>query len=366
MSPTRVRHAALTAAPLISLNQAQLSQGTDRFALVIAPQWVGDAILSLPLIDQLHREYDAVDVLAMPAVAAVYQCSTSVRTVNVQPFAHGELQWRLRRSVAKSIKGRFSAAIVLPNSLKSALIPWLAGISIRRGALGEHRYVLLNERRQAVSQQDSMLIQYLSLADEPIAREKIDAMNIHRPRLSVPEDEKKKVLSQLHAGDQLMVICPGAEYGPAKQWPKEYFAAVAKAWIAKSGQHRLAILGSAKESQTGEKIAQMVGADTTRVLNLCGKTSLLEAFAWISAAKVVVSNDSGLMHAAAAQDIAVIAVFGSTDPIHTPPHSPKARVVRLGLDCSPCFQKVCPLGTTACLKDLPAQMVLDQIKAFGF
>ena len=346
----------------------------ERAVLVIAPQWVGDAILSLPLIDQLRQEYDAVDVLAVPAVAAVYRCSTAVRNIHEAAFVHGQLQWGLRRKFAKQIRGHYGSAIVLPNSLKSALVPWLAGIPRRRGMTGESRYVLLNERRsppviaigQAAESPDahrpSMLHHYLQLADHPIPTDQIDGLHQHRPRMRLPEE-----LAINAPRGHLLALCPGAEYGPAKQWPIEHFAATAKAWISRGPDHHVIVLGSPKERPLGDALIEIASGslpgekrpdNELRLENLCGRTSLLQAFGWIAKAELVVSNDSGLMHAAGALDIPVIAIFGSTDPRHTPPHSNRAKIIHLNLPCSPCFQRVCPLGTTACLNNIDAQTVI--------
>lgn len=348
----------------------------ERAALVIAPQWVGDAIVSLPLIAQLRREYDAVDVLAVPAVAAVYRCSPETRSVIEAAFVHGRLQWGLRRELATQLRGRYASAIVLPNSLKSALLPWMAGIPLRRGMTGESRYLLINDRRTppAISprgaatgrgaHRPSMLHHYLQLADQPISCSAIDSVDQHRPRMRLPPE-----LETVATGSNLLVLCPGAEYGPAKQWPIERFAATAAAWINRGPDHHAVVLGSPKERPLGETLVAMANAawptaeqrdNSARLENHCGTTSLMQAFGWIAKATLVVSNDSGLMHAAAALNVPVIAIFGSTDPHHTPPHSDKASIIHLGLACSPCFERTCPLGTTACLRDIDAQAVISR------
>jgi heptosyltransferase II len=334
------------------------STATERHVLVIAPQWVGDAILSLPLIRQLAQEYKAVDVLAVPAVQAVYQACPEVRQLHVEQFQHGKLQLGLRRKVAQRFKGLYETAIVCPNSLKSALIPWLAAIPIRRGTTGESRYWLINDRRdpkqQGMGKRPSMLQTYLGFADRPLPASQIDGFGAHRPVLQV----SGTVPDTVH-----LVLCPGAEYGPAKQWPTAYFAEVARHWLGKSPAHSVSLIGGPKDVALGNQIETMITLDTPafrqRVFNRCGKTSLQEAFEAIAKAGCVISNDSGLMHAAAALDIPVIALFGSTDPHHTPPHSKKATVLSLGLSCSPCFQRDCPLGTTACLKDLGPDRVIN-------
>lgn len=377
MLHTRAKPAVPTAAPSISSSPARLSTATkQRTALIVAPQWVGDAVLSLPLIEELHPHYSEIDVLAVPAVAAVYRCSPSVRAVQEAPFSHGRLQWGLRRSIARGLRSRYDIAIVLPNSLKSALIPWLARIPIRRGMIGESRYLLINDRRHppvmksqpprsdvsSRSHRPSMLAHYLQLAESPKAVDAIDAMGLHRPKMVLP-----KAISTPTAAGPRLVLCPGAEYGPAKQWPAEHFAQVAAAWVRQGPGHVVTILGSPKERLLGESIlaqaqsllrADHVGQESDRVENLAGQTSLLQAFGWIAHSSLVISNDSGLMHAAAALDVPVVALFGSTDPGHTPAHSPKATIISLQLACSPCFSRICPLGTTACLSGIAPDAVI--------
>lgn len=360
-----VMPAAPTVAPATNLKPARLSTATESRVLVIAPNWVGDAIVSLPLIQALANRYGSVDVLATPAVAAVYECTTTVSHVIVEDLRHGQLQLRARREIAATLRGRYGLAVVCPNSLKSALIPFLARIPRRRGFTGEFRYGLLNERRlppsTSAGRRPSMLHQYLALADVPPLAEHIDGLGIHQPQLHAPAQPIMDTAGAL-------ILCPGAEYGPAKQWPSLHFARVAVAWLQASPDHRVMILGGPKDFPVGQTILNSVSAlmDTRetfhpRVENLCGKTTLREAFAIIAHAPQVVSNDSGLMHAAAALGVPVVALFGSTDPHHTPPHSQKAVVVSLNLDCSPCFQRVCPLGTTACLRDLPSERVIQAL-----
>jgi heptosyltransferase-2 len=374
MLPTRAKPDAHIAAQRISLSRVSKSTATktrgDHAALVVAPQWVGDAIMSLPLIEQLVADYTAVDVLAVPAVAAVYHCSPAVRNVRVVPFAHGQLQWRLRRQVARELRGQYSAAIVLPNSLKSAVVPWLAGIPIRRGMTGESRYLLLNDRRaigqeahRSARSRPSMLDQYLALADQPIPQSAIDRFGSHRPVMIMPTQAPSFGDHGLDPADldkflhqSLLAICPGAEYGPAKQWPAEHFAQVANEWLHRASHHAVIIVGGPNDIALSATIMSII-EKSSRVIDLSGKTKLLDAFWWISRCRVAVSNDSGLMHAAAALGIPVVGIFGSSDPHHTPPHAKNARALSLQLACSPCFQRVCPLGTTACLKDLSADSV---------
>ena len=387
MSATMARHDAPTAAPNISLSPARSPTATEsRRALIIASQWVGDAILSLPLLADLQRAGRTLDVLALPSVAAVYRCSPSVQTVHEVAFSRGKLQWRLRRRIASDLRGQYEMAVVLPNSLKSALIPWLAGIPLRRGMIGEARYGLINDRRKpparpiqssapsSRAQRAPMIAHYLQLADHPRQPADIDPLGNDRPRLTLPANLALPV-----ASGPLLVLCPGAEYGPAKQWPAEYFSQTAALWLSRSPRHQVVVLGSPKEQALCDAIRQQTlvmmqsaatagsgptdsgAADGKRISSLAGQTTLLDAFRWIAIADHVISNDSGLMHAAAALDTPVIALFGSTDPTHTPPNSDRAEILHLDLPCGPCFKRRCPLGTTACLRDISPFQVLTRI-----
>jgi len=387
MSATMARHDAPTAAPNISLSPARSPTATEsRRALIIASQWVGDAILSLPLLADLQRAGRTLDVLALPSVAAVYRCSPSVQTVHEVAFSRGKLQWRLRRRIASDLRGQYEMAVVLPNSLKSALIPWLAGIPLRRGMIGEARYGLINDRRKPPArpiqssapsgraQRAPMIAHYLQLADHPRQPADIDPLGNDRPRLTLPANLALPV-----ASGPLLVLCPGAEYGPAKQWPAEYFSQTAALWLSRSPRHQVVVLGSPKEQALCDAIRQQTlvmmqsaatagsgptdsgAANGKRISSLAGQTTLLDAFRWIAIADHVISNDSGLMHAAAALDTPVIALFGSTDPTHTPPNSDRAEILHLDLPCGPCFKRRCPLGTTACLRDISPFQVLTRI-----
>ncbi|MFI4926732.1 MAG: lipopolysaccharide heptosyltransferase II [Burkholderiales bacterium] len=253
------------------------------------------------------------------------------------------------RALAGQLRGQFENAYVLPNSLKSALLPLLAGIPRRVGYLGEARVGLLTHRLKNPRDKPPMVAFYSALSGEP-------GVESDRPALDLPDAQVDEVL-QRHglARGAYVVMAPGAEYGPAKRWP--HFGA-----LAAQLDRAVVLLGSAKEAAECEAIrAQAPG----QVRNLAGQTSLAEAFALIAGAGHVVSNDSGLMHVAAAFGVPQIALFGSSSPLHTPPLNARAQVLWLKqdpdypppLDCSPCFQRECPLGHFRCLQDLDAARV---------
>ena len=157
----------------------------------------------------------------------------------------------------------------------------------------------------------------------------------------------------------VLALCPGAEYGPAKRWPAAYFAEVAKDRLDQGWD--VWLFGSHKDQAVAAEIQQLLGG---RCIDLSGRTQLGEAIDLMSLAAVVVSNDSGLMHVAAALGRNLVALYGSSDPGFTPPLNDNARILRLGLSCSPCFQRECPLGHLKCLRDLDPSQVLQAMASF--
>ncbi len=320
-------------------------------SLVVAPQWIGDAVMSEPLLARLAARGEQLSVAALPWVAPVYRAMPQVAEVIEFPFAHGRLDWAERRRVARALRGRFDAAYVLPNSLKSALIPWLARIPKRIGYHGEGRYLLLNQRLPNPPGRPPMVAFYSALAAPAAPVGERPRMRFAQPVL----DQATRAAGVQPAA--YWVFAPGAEYGPAKCWPAEHYAELARSLHRQHDQPVL-LLGSAKEAALCERIAAQSGG-ACRVL--AGKTSLQDAMALIAGARGVVSNDSGLMHVAAAFGVPQAAVFGSTSPEHTPPLNPRARVLwlkeELQLDCAPCFDRVCRFGHTRCLTGVSAGRV---------
>lgn len=325
-------------------------------SLIIAPQWIGDAVMTEPLLRRLQARGERLSVGALPWVAPVYRAMPQVAEVIEFPFAHGGLQFKARRSIAKRIEGQFDKAYVLPNSLKSALLPFLASIPQRIGYLGEARVGLLTHRLKNPKNKPPMVAFYSALSgDTDLAND--------RPQLQMDAAQTAATLSELglQAG-AFIVFAPGAEYGPAKRWPARHFAE-----LAAKLDVPVVLLGSGKEAALCEEIAAPANAlQAGKCLNLAGKTSLPQALSLIAASRSTVSNDSGLMHVAAALGVPQVAIFGSSSPLHTPPLSDQATVLWLKtdpayqppLDCAPCFERECPLGHTRCLNDISAEQVL--------
>ncbi len=343
--------------------------------LVVAPQWIGDAVMSEPLLAALAARGEQLTVAALPWVAPVYRAMPQVGTVLEWPFAHGRLDWAKRRRIARELRGRFDSAYVLPNSLKSALIPFLARIPQRHGYFGEGRWLLLNRRLDNGAKRPPMVEFYLALAGARTgsgpAHARPDGARDEpapAPRLRLDTNARTQAMQRAGVSEGgFWVFAPGAEYGPAKCWPAEHYAALARALFEQSGAPVL-LLGSPKEAALCESISA-AAAPACRVL--AGKTALLEAIALIAASRGMVSNDSGLMHVAAAFGIPQVALFGSTSPVHTPPLNPRAQVLwlkdELKLDCAPCFDRSCRFGHTRCLVEIePARAQAALSRALQF
>ncbi len=333
-----------------------------RRALVIAPNWIGDALMAQPLLAQLIKQHPrlSIDAVAPAWVAPVLERMPEIRDVYASSLAHGKLQMLRRWQLASDLRDvGYDAAYVLPNSFKSALIPWLAGIPLRIGYTGESRYGLLNVRHAnpRKDERPPMASHYAALAWAPGATV---PGNLAPPRLDADLNEASRVSTRFNLDTRvpLLVFCPGAEYGPAKRWPPEHFAALAQMVGQSFPYTQIVALGSSKDAP----LAQAIAAQAPQVRNLCGQTALGEACALISRASAVVTNDSGLMHVAAALRRPLVAVFGSTDPRHTPPLSEFAKVQWLHLECSPCFQRECPLGHLHCLRQLGAEQVFSDLR----
>jgi heptosyltransferase-2 len=325
--------------------------------LVVGPSWIGDTVLAQPLLKLLHRRHRALelDMLVPGWTQPVVRRMPEVRRAIASPFEHGELQFAERRDLGRELRPeRYDQAIILPNTFKSAFVPLFARVRRRTGYRGEMRWGALNDLRtlnEAALPQ--MAQRYAALALE--AGEELPPQ-LPSPTLSVDESERIATLALLGLSGitRAVALCPGAEYGPAKRWPPSYFAELARA-LSNDGQ-AVWLIGSAKDAQIGEDIVRL---SEGACVNLCGKTSLDQAVDLLASARLVITNDSGLMHVAAALNTPVIAIYGSSTPAFTPPLSPRARIVKLDISCSPCFERTCPLGHFNCMMQLKPPRVLE-------
>lgn len=341
---------------------AAAALSASKRSLIIAPQWIGDAVMTEPLLRRLHARGERLTVGALPWVAPVYRAMPQVADVIEFPFAHGGLQLRERLRLAKQIHGQFDAAYVCPNSLKSALLPLLADIPERIGYLGEARVGLLTHRLKnpAKGQRPPMVAFYSALSGDTDTAHDVPQLQLEPGEI----DAALHKLGQLRLGYH--VFAPGAEYGDAKRWPASYFAE-----LATQLELPVLLLGSGKEAGLCAQIADPVNAARPgHCIDLAGNTSLTEALCLIAASNSVVTNDSGLMHVAAGFGVRQVAVFGSSSPLHTPPLNVHASVLWLknnphyqpALDCAPCFERTCPLGHTRCLRDISAADVFQLLQ----
>ncbi len=327
--------------------------------LIIAPSWLGDAAMSHSLIKNLSEKFKPVtiDVFVSEALRAIYEQMPEIRQIIANPLEHGELKFTTRWQIGQSLRSNnYDAAYVLPNSFKSALIPYFARIPKRIGYTGEARIGLLNQRIVLNK------TRFPLLADQYLRLEKKENKNCIKPseypQLNVEKSVSRHTLQKysLENIKPYVCLCPGAEYGAAKRWPAKHFAELVNQ-ISRYGIHPV-ILGSSKDKEIGGTIEKYSKSPIT---NLTSKTSLKEAIHIISGARCVVTNDSGLMHIAAALKTPLVALFGSSSPQYTPPLSQNSKIISLTMSCSPCFERTCPLGHTKCLTEIEPSTVMKEL-----
>lgn len=338
--------------------------------LIIGPSWVGDMVMAQSLFITLKQQNPncEIDVLAPAWSRPILVRMPEVRRAIDMPVGHGSLMWGERRKLGHQLRAeKYDQAILLPNSLKSALIPWFAKIPVRTGWKGEMRYGLLNDLRQLDEERYPLMVQRfdaLAYPAETVLPEKLPApsLQIERERLPALRDK-----FNLTSDRPVLALCPGAEFGPAKRWPEQHYAAVAQQKVAEGWQ--VWLLGSAKDQAVVESIIQLLPSEQHGYMhNLAGVTQLEEAIDLLAAADAVVSNDSGLMHIAAALNRPLVVVYGSTSPKFTPPLNEQVAILSIPVECGPCFQRECPQPKERpelhlkCLNDLSPQSVLDALQ----
>jgi len=326
--------------------------------LVVGPSWVGDMVMAQALFMRLRQRHPqaAIDVLAPGWSLPILARMPEVREGIELPLGHGEFGFAVRRRIGLGLRRKnYAQAIVLPGSWKSALVPYFARIPRRSGYRREFRYGLLNDLRTLDKTiLPSTVQQFLALAEDGAVTQ---APPLPQPRLRA-EPQRLAALRQqlgLDPHKPAVALMPGAEYGPAKRWPAEYFAELSSR-LAGAG-YQVWVLGSAKEQELGASIAQ----NRAEIHDLSGRTKLEDVVDLLAAAQAAVSNDSGLMHVAAAVGTPLVSLYGSSSPKMTPPLSPQAQLLYLGLSCSPCFQRTCPLGHLNCLRQIGVEQVLAAV-----
>ncbi len=338
-----------------------MSHNSKRKYLIVGPSWIGDMVMAQSLFITLKQQYPdcEIDVLAPQWSLPILKRMSEVGEGISADVSHGEFSFFKRRRLGLSLRSKkYTHAIVIPRSWKSALIPYFARIPVRTGYKGEMRYWLLNDIKTLNKKVLKQTVQrYVAHAYQ---NNQQTPPEIPFPKLLNDDENQAYLLAKLGLKLDKPVVCmmPGAEYGPAKQWPIEYYAQLAKSLVNVGWQ--VWIIGSDKDKATGEKIAT---ESTDETFNLCGKTQLVDTVDLLSCAKSVVSNDSGLMHVAAAVGVEVNVIYGSSTPDYTPPLivEEMKNIFYLGLDCSPCFKRECPLGHLNCLRNIEARDVFSKI-----
>lgn len=342
-----------------------------RKILVVAPSWIGDMVMAQSLLIKLKNRYPEAEihVFVPDWCRGLLGRMPEVTGVVTNPFKHRELKFCERFRLGRKLRAmNFDLCLVLPNSLKSALVPWFAGIPERRGWKGEQRYFLLNQMFTRKELLPLMVQRYDALTYAPQEIHLTgpqDVKDIPYPHLTAYPDKAREILKLLGIDEyeNALGLCPGAEYGPAKRWPAEYYAWIASAWIRTKGP--VFIFGGAKDTAVATEILNNLDETVKKhCFDLTGKTKLTEAIDLLASCSAVVTNDTGLMHVAAAVGTPLVAIYGSSSTGYTPPLTAAARTVYLtNLNCRPCFKRTCPHSSMECLRDLKPERVLGEISS---
>ncbi|MCX4190742.1 lipopolysaccharide heptosyltransferase II [Methylophaga sp. OBS3] len=334
---------------------------SERMAiLIIGPSWVGDMVMAQSLFIALKQQHPhcEIDVLAPAWTRPLLDRMPEVRAAIDMPVTHGMFAWQARKEIGKSLQGQYDQAIVLPNSWKSALIPWFAKIPKRTGWLGEMRYGLLNDIRKLDKHALPLMVErFVALAFPKAQSSQMPSWQPPAMKASAIDSELNPVREN---NQQRLILCPGAEFGPAKQWPVSHYGELANHFLTQGWQ--VLILGSKADKKVAGEIVGSVQKELREQLyNLAGKTQLAEAIDLLATADQVVTNDSGLMHVASALNRPLLAIYGPTSPSFTPPLSQQAKIVQIPVECGPCFKRTCPEGHHSCMQELTAASVIYKL-----
>lgn len=336
--------------------------------LVVGPAWVGDMVMAQTFFKVLRTQNptNQIDVVAPPATAPLVARMPEINRLWSIPAKHGEFGWSYRYKLGWELQAeQYNQAFILQNSWKSALVPFIARIPKRTSWLGEQRWGLINDIHHLDPAALPLMIQRFACLAFPRHTNwhkfaaHYNLSTLPWPQLVVTDTQRTAVLKQFDmavANQPVLALCPGAEFGPAKRWPAEYYAEVAKHYLQQGWA--VWLFGSPKEHDAADLI---MTATQNNCCSFVGKTKLGEAIDLMAQVSAVVTNDSGLMHIAAALGKPVIVVYGSSSPKFTPPLSDQAQILSLNLSCSPCFQRECPLGHLRCLQDLSPERVITAV-----
>ncbi len=324
--------------------------------LIIAPSWVGDMVMSQTLLKLLKKQYKdnvIIDILVNDWAKEVAKRMPEVNEVLLNPFKHGEFGLFKRIKLGRELSKRnYDQAFILPNSLKSAFVPFFAGIAKRTGFLGEMRYGFLNDYYKLDKKFLPLMIdRFCALANSGQKES-----NIEYPLFTVDKVNQRNICAKLELdlSKPVVCLCPAAEYGPAKRWGVGSFAKLAdKLQVA---GYQVWLMGSPKDIEITSAIFEQSEVKNA-LFDLAGKTNLIDVIDLLACSSSVVSNDSGLMHVACAVNVPVVAIYGSSSPGFTPPLNTRAKILQHKIECSPCFERTCKFGHYNCL----AQISVDQV-----
>lgn len=332
--------------------------------LVIGPSWVGDMVMSQSLYKRLSEQHPnaKIDVLAPAWCRPILERMPEINRTIEMPVGHGEFSFATRWKLGKSLRSEaYDHAFVLPNSAKSALIPLFAKIPLRTGWKGEMRYGLLNDLRPDRKVFQYMVERYVALAHSKASMlNDVKLKNVPYPLLTVKESNQAACLAKfgINPNEKIVGLCPGAEFGPAKRWPDSHYADVAKKLIEEGNQ--ICLFGGPKDREVAQTIIDRLPQEAQKqCFNLAGETALVDAVDLLAACHTVFSNDSGLMHVAAAVGVNIVAIYGSSSPKYTPPLSDNVVMVNTDIECRPCFKRECQFSHLKCLTELSPNMVWD-------
>lgn len=333
--------------------------------LVVGPSWVGDSVMAQTLYKRIKKELPSsqIDVMSPHWSLSLLERMPEVCKKIVSPFSHGETKLFERYRLGQGLKKEnYDRAIILTNSLKSSLIPYFARIGVRTGWLGEFRYGLINDIRSSKKLKKSLMVEKfaaLSLCEENYSIE-----NLTFPELEINFANQRNFLEEfsIDYSKNTMAICPGAEFGPSKRWPAEYYAEIAKFYVNK-GWNVLCI-GSKNDEDIGIEIGSLNNLRSNEsFINLIGKTSLQDAIDILAFTEKVVTNDSGLMHIAAAVKTPLVALYGPSSPEYTPPLISKKKILRKTQGYEKVRYGSNEKGYHQSLLDIKPEEVLDALEA---
>ena len=321
--------------------------------LIIGPNWLGDIILSIPLLKSLRSKGHHITYMAPKSYQPIINKIKEIDLFIPTSFTSGKLEFRKRRVLGHSLRQTFDQSYILPNSWKSAHIAYAAKIPHRAGFLGEVRWGMLTHiHRKPLDPLISTAQKFLSLSGASLTPE-------YYPQLQINNEQQQKLINTygLNPHKKILALCPGAIFGPSKRWPLYHFISLTT--FFPTHEWDIYLFGGPLEKNLADEFSSRCPRE---FYNFVGKLSLDEMTDLLSLASVSVTNDSGLLHVSAALNLKIVALYGSTHPKIAPPLCKHHRIHYLNLPCQPCKKRICPLSHLKCLHDVTAEEVYQSIE----